>query len=107
MPTVLDQAAAATSIGDRPLIVVTAATGAQAGWLAAQDRQVALSTNAVHRIFDSATHESVIAGYDSVASVNAILDVLVERRANESTIGGDSNGCSDGDGNGATFHLAF
>ena len=80
MPAALEQAAAVTSIGDRPLVVVTAATDAQRGWLAAHDRMVALSTNAAHRVFDKATHDSVLVGDDSASSVQAILDVVAATR---------------------------
>lgn len=74
LPAVLGQAAAATSIGDRPLVVVTAVADAQRGWVASHDRLVTLSTNAVHRVLDNATHDSVIEGEDSATSVQAILE---------------------------------
>ena len=38
LPTVLRQASALTSLGDRPLIVVTAAAEADPGWVAAQEQ---------------------------------------------------------------------
>jgi pimeloyl-ACP methyl ester carboxylesterase len=74
LPTVLDQAAAMTSIGDRPLIVISAAPGDQPGWMEAQARLAGISTNSVQRVLD-ATHESVILGDDAPASAQAILDV--------------------------------
>jgi len=37
LPTVLQQSAALTSIGDRPLIVVTAVAEADPGWVVAQE----------------------------------------------------------------------
>jgi pimeloyl-ACP methyl ester carboxylesterase len=80
LPAALDQAAAVTSIGDRPLIIVTAATDAQRGWLAAHDRMVSLSTNAVHRVLQGATHDSVLEGADAGASVQAVLDVIAAIR---------------------------
>jgi pimeloyl-ACP methyl ester carboxylesterase len=76
---VLDQAAAVTSIGDRPLIVVSAAPGDQPGWMEAQARLAGISTNGVQRVLD-ATHESVILGDDAPASAQAILDVLAAVR---------------------------
>ena len=76
LPAALDQAAAVTAIGGRPLVIVTAATDAQRGWLAAHDRMVALSTNAAHRVLERATHDSVLVGDDSASSVQAILDVV-------------------------------
>jgi pimeloyl-ACP methyl ester carboxylesterase len=80
LPAALDQAVAVTSIGDRPLVIVTAATDAARGWLAAHDRMTSLSTNAAHRVLEHATHDSVLVGDDSAASVQAILDVLAAVR---------------------------
>jgi pimeloyl-ACP methyl ester carboxylesterase len=76
LPTVLQQSSALTSIGDRPLVVVTAAAGADPGWVAAQDNLTRLSTASVHRVLLAATHNSLISGVDTGASTQAILDVL-------------------------------
>ena len=81
LPTALQQAGALTSFIDRPLIVVTAGSGAQRGWLATQDEMASLSTNSVHRVVEDATHNSLIAGVDAAASGQAILDVLASTRA--------------------------
>jgi pimeloyl-ACP methyl ester carboxylesterase len=80
LPRVLDQAGAVTSIGDRPLIVISAAPGDQPGWMEAQARLAGLSTNGVQRVLQ-ATHESVINGADASASTKAILDVLAAVRS--------------------------
>jgi pimeloyl-ACP methyl ester carboxylesterase len=79
LPAVLDRAAAVTSIGDRPLIVISAAPGDQPGWMEAQARLASLSTNGVQRVLE-ATHTSVILGDDASASAQAILDVLAAVR---------------------------
>jgi pimeloyl-ACP methyl ester carboxylesterase len=79
LPRVLDQAAAVTSIGDRPLIVISAAPGDQPGWMEAQARLAGISTNSVQRVLN-ATHTSVILGDDAPASAQAILDVLAAVR---------------------------
>jgi pimeloyl-ACP methyl ester carboxylesterase len=79
LPTVLEQAAAVTSIGDRPLIVISAAPGSQPGWMEAQARLAGISTNGVQRVIDG-THDSVILGDDAPASAQAILDVLAAVR---------------------------
>jgi pimeloyl-ACP methyl ester carboxylesterase len=76
LPSVLQQAQALTSLGDRPLIVVTAGSGQQAGWPAAQDSMASLSTSSVHRVVATATHTSLISGADAPTSIQAILDVL-------------------------------
>jgi pimeloyl-ACP methyl ester carboxylesterase len=81
LPTVLQQSSVLTSIGDRPLIVVTAAAEADPGWVAAQDNLPRLSTASVHRVLATATHNSLISGADAGASSQAILDVVASIRA--------------------------
>jgi pimeloyl-ACP methyl ester carboxylesterase len=80
IPSVLDQASALTTIGSRPLIVITAVAGSEPGWLAAHDRIAALSSVSVHRVMADATHNSLISGADAPASAQAILDVLAAIR---------------------------
>jgi hypothetical protein len=62
LPTMLRQSSALTSLGNRPLIVVTAAAEAETGWMAAQESLPRLSPSSVHRIFAAATHNSLISG---------------------------------------------
>ena len=81
LPTVLQQSAALTSLGDHPLIVVTAVAEADPGWVAAQENLARLSTASIHRILPTATHNSLISGVDVAASIHAILDVLASVRA--------------------------
>ena len=81
LPTVLRQSSVLTTIGDRPLIVVTAAAAADPGWVAAQDGLLQLSTASIHRILATATHNSLISGVDAGASSQAIVDVLAAARA--------------------------
>jgi len=79
--TALQQASALTSLGDRPLIVVTAVAGADPGWAAAQDALAHLSTASIHRVMAAATHNSLISGIDAGASSQAIVDVVAAVRA--------------------------
>jgi pimeloyl-ACP methyl ester carboxylesterase len=76
LPAALRQAQALVTLGDRPLVVLTAGAGQQAGWLAAQDAMASLSSSSAHRVVATATHTSVISGVDAPASTQAILDVL-------------------------------
>ncbi|HEX8768452.1 MAG TPA: hypothetical protein VF714_08790, partial [Jatrophihabitans sp.] len=63
--------------GAKPLIVVTAGQGAQAGWFAAQDTLAALSTNAAHRTLMAASHSALLQDRRFAAdSSQAIRDVL-------------------------------
>jgi pimeloyl-ACP methyl ester carboxylesterase len=81
LPTVLEQAGTASSIGDRPLIVVTAGADPQRGWLDAQDAMAGLSSNSAHRVISTATHDSLISGAEAPISAQAILDVVDAVRA--------------------------
>jgi pimeloyl-ACP methyl ester carboxylesterase len=58
--TVFDQAKALTSLGRKPLGVVSADVGQQAGWVAAQAKLAKLSTNSVHRTAHGSTHAALL-----------------------------------------------
>jgi pimeloyl-ACP methyl ester carboxylesterase len=82
LPMTLKEAAALTTLGDRPLIVVTAAKGAQAGWLPLQDKMTGLSTNSAHRVLPDTDHPGLI--HDRVGAAQAsqaILDVVASVRS--------------------------
>jgi pimeloyl-ACP methyl ester carboxylesterase len=80
----LTQAQALTSLGDKPLIVITAAKDAHAGWLPLQEKMAGLSTNSVQRVIQEATHGSLIEDEDdSAISIQAILDVVEAVRSGE------------------------
>jgi pimeloyl-ACP methyl ester carboxylesterase len=82
LPMTLTEAAALTTLGDRPLIVVTAAKGAQAGWLPLQDKMTGLSTNSAHRVLPDTDHPGLI--HDRVGAAQAsqaILDVVASVRS--------------------------
>ena len=76
LPTSLDQARSSQNLGDRPLVVVTAARDALAGWLLLQDKMATLSTNSSHRVVPY-THDSLITDQAAAqTSVQAIRDVV-------------------------------
>ena len=80
----MEQAAALRDFADKPLIVLTAGSGHDAAWSAAQNRMATLSTNSVHRIIDGATHEDLVANQeDAAATTQAILDVVASVRSPE------------------------
>ena len=58
LPTVFDQAKA-LSLGQKPLGILTADVGQQAGWVAAQAKLAKLSTNSVHRAAHGSTHSAL------------------------------------------------
>ena len=76
LPTALVQARQLSDFGGKPLAVVTASEGQQAGWSAAQARMATLSTNSLHRVVP-ATHQSLVTDEgDSSHSVGAIADLV-------------------------------
>jgi hypothetical protein len=76
LPTSLAQARSLQSLGDRPLVVVTAAQEAQAGWLPLQERLATLSTNSSHRVVPF-THDALVTDQTAAqTSSQAIRDVV-------------------------------
>jgi pimeloyl-ACP methyl ester carboxylesterase len=77
LPVVFTQAQSLTSLGDRPLAVLTSSEQRETeGWAEAQDRIAALSTNTLHRTVE-ATHAGVIEdSHGSTESVRAIAAVI-------------------------------
>ena len=75
--TAMAQAGSLTSLGDRPLAVVTALKDAAGGWSAAQDELADLSTNRVHVVVADATHAALVETEAFAArSSQAIVDVV-------------------------------
>ena len=82
----VQQAASLTSLDGKPLIVLTAATGHDAEWQAAQEQMAGLSTNSRHRVAHG-THQSLILDEaDSAAASQAILDVILAVRTSRPLI---------------------
>jgi pimeloyl-ACP methyl ester carboxylesterase len=78
LPAAFAQAGALRTLGSTPLTVITATESLHktAGWLAAQNRLAALSTNSSHRVVDS-THSGLLDNERaSDASSLAITDVV-------------------------------
>lgn len=77
-----DQAASLRDFADKPLGVLTAGSGSDAAWLAAQEDLTSLSTNSVHRMIDGAKHADLVSDQDAAAATTqAILDVVSSRRS--------------------------
>jgi pimeloyl-ACP methyl ester carboxylesterase len=71
------QAAALTDLAGKPLVVLTAGSGARAGWMADQDLLATLSTNSAHRVIEGATHAALLHDEQYAAqTTQAILDVI-------------------------------
>jgi hypothetical protein len=86
IPEVFAQAQALTTLGDRPLAVLTASASSSGtdGWVGAQDQLAVLSTNSVHRTVHS-THEGLLGDVrPAAASVRAITQVISSVRSTTS-----------------------
>ncbi|HYN96079.1 MAG TPA: alpha/beta hydrolase [Pilimelia sp.] len=86
LPAVFEQAKALTSLGDKPLVVLTASDNVRStrGWSAAQERLATLSTNSSHRVAE-ATHVGLLDDPAAAASsVRAIDDVVQAARTGQS-----------------------
>lgn len=75
--TVLDQVKALTSLGGKPLFVLTADVGQQSGWFDAQDRLATLSTSSVHQTTHGATHEALVEDKDYAAVSGRAIEAVV------------------------------
>jgi pimeloyl-ACP methyl ester carboxylesterase len=81
----LDAAKGLQTLGDTPLVVVTAGKGAMGGWAAAQDDLANLSTNSAHLVVASATHADLVEDREAAGnSTKAVLDVVAAVRSNGS-----------------------
>lgn len=77
-----EQAAALDDFANKPLVVLTAGSGSDADWSAAQDEMATLSTNSAHLVVQGATHASMISDEtDAAATAQAILDVVSSVRS--------------------------
>jgi len=82
LPTVMERAQSLTTLGDKPVAIVTAEQDAMDGWLPLQAELTELSTTATHRSVPDATHSSLVEDeHDAALSSDAILDVVHSVRA--------------------------
>jgi hypothetical protein len=82
VPEVFRQAQELTTLGDRPIVVLTASASASGteGWVGAQDQLAALSGNSTHRTVRS-THAGLLGDARPAAqSVDAVADVVLAVR---------------------------
>jgi hypothetical protein len=81
VPRVFEQARALTTLGSRPLAVVSASDSLRdEGWPAAQDRMAALSTDSLHTVAAS-SHAGVVDDPDgaaaSVRAIDSVVDAVI------------------------------
>jgi pimeloyl-ACP methyl ester carboxylesterase len=75
--TSMQEAAELRTLGDTPLLVLTAGSGSAEDWFAKQDKLARLSTNSVHRVVDGATHEMLVADETPAAATTAAIREVV------------------------------
>jgi pimeloyl-ACP methyl ester carboxylesterase len=93
LPVVMERAQQLTTVGDKPIAIVTAQQDAMEGWLPLQAALTQLSTNASQRSVPDATHSSLVDDeQDSAHASRAILDVVTAVRTSSKldapTVGG-------------------
>lgn len=81
IPEAMSQAQMLTTLGAKPLVVVTAQEE-QEGWLPLQVEMAHLSTNSAHRVMPNLTHASLIEEESGAAiSSKAVIDVVQSVRS--------------------------
>jgi len=83
LPSAMDRARSLTTLGAKPLVVVSAQKDAQTGWLPLQDELALLSTNSDHRVLDDVDHASLTED-EAAAEISsrAVTDVVQSLRSN-------------------------
>jgi pimeloyl-ACP methyl ester carboxylesterase len=77
LPVVMQRAQSLTTLGDKPVAIVTAEQDAMDGWLPLQAELTHLSTTTSHRSVPDATHSSLVEDeHDATNASRAILDVV-------------------------------
>ncbi|WP_374009170.1 alpha/beta fold hydrolase [Leifsonia sp. LS-T14] len=77
-------AATLTSIGDKPLVVLTASIGHDSSWFQAQNEMLNLSTDSVHRIVPGVDHPGMVASErGAAATAHSIADVVTAVRTGQ------------------------
>jgi pimeloyl-ACP methyl ester carboxylesterase len=87
LPTVFRQDKALTSLGGKPLFVLTADRGQQSGWSAAQDKLAGLSANSVHETAHGATHAALLDERRYAALSSRAIDAVVRSVRTGSPLG--------------------
>jgi pimeloyl-ACP methyl ester carboxylesterase len=87
-PALMQQAHELKTLGSRPLIVLTAARGAQDGWLPMQAELARLSSNSVQRVLQDANHQSLVESQTVAVPVNQAIHDVVEAVRNSAAVRG-------------------
>ncbi len=89
--TAMAQAGALTSLGNRPLIVVTAKKDAEPGWMGLQNELAALSANRAHWILRDAKHEMLTEDKDTARQSSRATREVVDAVRNGTPVTGTNS----------------
>ncbi len=76
--TAMRQAGSLKTLGDTPLVVLTATKGTEGGWAAAQDDLATLSTNSVHRSLPNVAHAMLVDDAKTTVQSSRAIDEVVK-----------------------------
>jgi pimeloyl-ACP methyl ester carboxylesterase len=82
LPTVFRQDRALTSLGGKPLFVLTAERGEQPGWSALQRKLTTLSSNSLHETAHGATHAALLEDRGFAAATGRAIRAVVRSARN-------------------------
>jgi hypothetical protein len=82
--TTMNQARSLTTLGDTPLLVLTAEKNAEGGWTAAQNDLTKLSTNSDHELLPDATHSMLLEDQDTAALSSQAIERVVDAASTKS-----------------------
>lgn len=82
------EAGSLTTLGDRPLVVLTAEKNAEGGWMGAQNELAALSTNSLHQLLPNAGHSMLTEDKDTAALSSRAINEVVEAVRNNAALTG-------------------
>jgi pimeloyl-ACP methyl ester carboxylesterase len=86
--TAMAEARSLTTLGDRPLVVLTAEKDAEGGWKGAQNNLAALSTNTIHQLLPNAEHSMLTEDKDTAAQSTRAINEVVEAVRNNADLTG-------------------
>ena len=88
--TAMAEAQSLTTLGDRPLVVLTAEKDAEGGWMAAQNELAALSTNSVHQLLPNASHSMLTEDKDTAARSSRAINEVVNAVRTKTAVTGQA-----------------
>ena len=86
--TAMGEAKQLTTLGDRPLIVMTAEKDAAAGWMTTQNELASLSTNSLHVLLPNVTHSMLTEDKNTAARSSRAINEVVHAARTKTALSG-------------------